>query len=217
MSDTDRAADARVDRSQALVAELQHRTRNLMAVIQALANETALSSGSIEEFSVSFSARLACLARAQALLSRLDGGERPSIGDLVAGEIVALGAAADGRISIEGPPHLWLRPTAIQPLALALHELGVDAVRNGALSSANGRLSVGWRCVFSDERGRNAVRIDWIERGVGMARTHVGQAGFGRDLVEQALAFQAGADVRYDITQNEVRCVIVLPADDAPE
>lgn len=205
-----------MDRAEALAAELQHRTRNLMAVVQALANETALVSGSIEQFSAKFSARLACLARAQELLARLDAGKEASFSDFVEAELKATGAPIGDRVSFEGPPGLRLRSGAIQPLAIALHELAANAVQHGALSQPGGRLSVGWRHGPVADDGRGSFRVEWVERGVSLHAAEAMQVGLGRSMIEQALPFQVGANVSYDLTPDGVRCVIVLPTADGP-
>lgn len=115
-----------------LIAELQHRTRNLLAVVHALSEETLASSRSLDDFAATFGDRLAALSRVQGLLSR--GAANPvKLGELVGLELRALGAEPDGRrVTVEGP-EVALPNKSVQILALALHELATNA-RNTARS-----------------------------------------------------------------------------------
>ena len=122
------------DRLGVMVAELQHRTRNLVGVVQAMADRTARGAGSLEEFEAKFRCRLAAMARVQGLLSRLGSEDRIAFDELLATELSALnGEESDGKIRLEGPRGISLRSSTVQTLALALHELGTNALKYGAL------------------------------------------------------------------------------------
>lgn len=200
-----RAAEAHL---QLLVAELQHRTRNQLAVVRTIADQTLRSSDSLATFGARFSSRLAALGRVQSLLSR--GNDSIDLGELVRSELVALNAEPDGdRIRLAGPP-LLLAPQAVQVMALALHELATNAVKHGALAQDDGRLSVTW--TVTEPHGEVTAVIDWVESGVVLAGgTSPRGSGFGRQLIERALPYDLGATTKLEFTPDGVRCRIELP------
>jgi len=116
------------DRQQVLVAELQHRTRNLLAVVQAIANQTIRSSGSLEDFRNEFADRLRALSRVQALLAHIED-EGIDLRKIVESELVAHGSDSleRGKVRVSGSS-LILRASAAQALSLALHELATNAL-----------------------------------------------------------------------------------------
>ena len=113
------------DQQQVMVAELQHRTRNLIAVVHSIARLTARTIDDMGEFQRQFSDRLTALSRVQGLLSKSDTTPI-EIGDLVAMELDALGIEMGERVEVEGPP-VALRSGVVQTLALAIHELATNA------------------------------------------------------------------------------------------
>ncbi|TCP35843.1 PAS domain-containing protein [Sphingomonas sp. BK235] len=202
-------------RLQMLIGELQHRTRNLMSVIQAVAESTLESSGSLDEFEHAFSARIDALSRVQQLLSRIEGLERVGFDQLLRSELTAFGALPedDARVSLDGPVDIPLRSGGIQTLALALHELITNSVKYGALSQPAARLSVRWRLLPGGAGARPNLRFEWEERGVAMPVPGATPArvGQGRDLIERAVPYQLDATVDYALTADGVRCAMVLP------
>lgn len=203
-------------RQEVLVAELQHRTRNLITVVGALSQRTAAESGSLEDFGDRFRHRLAALSRVQALLSQLSAGARIGFGDLLNSELAALGAPA-GRLTLEGPEDVTLRSGTVQTFALALHELATNAVKHGAFADPEGRLTVRWTTAAGAD-GSRRLQVDWRESGVDMAADgdHVASAGYGRELIEQALPYQLGAETSYELTGDGVHCTIEVPIDPVP-
>ena len=202
------------ERQKVLVAELEHRTFNLMAMIGSLADTTLRSSWSLAEFGPKFSARLDALARVQRLLCRLRDDERVTFDELIRGELEAVGAlpADDPRVALEGPDGVSLRSGSVQTFAMALHELVTNAVKYGALKQRAARLAVHWR-VAPGKDGAPWLHVDWRETGVAMpahASTAVG-GGQGRTLIEKALPYQLGARATYGLAWDGVRCTIALP------
>ena len=122
-----------------LVAELHHRTRNLLAVVQSIALQTLRTSASLEGFGDEFESRLEALSRVQGLLARADR-EAVDLRALVEAELGAHGdgGADPGKVRVEGPP-VALPAGSAQTLALALHELATNAVKYGALEAARGQ------------------------------------------------------------------------------
>ncbi|WAP70150.1 PAS domain-containing protein [Jiella pelagia] len=198
------------ERQQVMVAELQHRTRNLLAVVRSIVGQTIKASGTLEEFRDRLNDRLAALSRVQGLMSRSDK-EPITLRALITAELEALGAVTSPeRLSVEGPD-VPLRNAAVQTLALGLHELATNARKYGALANDAGHLAIEWRSETID--GEAHLVIDWIETG-GNARADGDDAshkGYGQELIEKALPYTLGAKTSHELTAGGVRCTIALP------
>lgn len=200
------------ERQKVLVAELQHRTRNLLGVIRSLADKTLQTASSLADFRLRFRNRLGALARVQGLLSRLGESGRVTFDQLIEGELAAIYGATD-RVTLTGSRGIELRSATVQTLAMALHELATNAVKHGALGQPQGRLSVAWHCEQSESEDQRWLRIVWDESDVVMAgadRTSIGN-GQGRELIERALPYQFGARTLYEVKADGIRCTIALP------
>jgi two-component system CheB/CheR fusion protein len=209
-----RAEDAaRESESQmrVLVGELQHRTRNLISVVMAIADRTVVEGQTLDEFKASFGERLMALSRAQGLLSRAAPGDGVSFDDLLESELSAQSAGRDGAVTLDGPKGVALPSVLVQALAMALHELTTNAAKYGALSQKNGRLHIRWRVKAED--GSRWIRVDWKESGVDTAQSISPRkgSGSGRRLIEDALPYQFGARTTFAIETDGVRCTIALP------
>lgn len=202
-------------RLELLVAELQHRTRNLIAVVRSVADKTIRRADNLAHFRESFCDRLDALARVQGLLSRLDEYERVSFDELIRSELDAAGAIDDaaGRVTLEGPDGVRLRSSTVQTLAMALHELMTNAAKYGALSQAGGHLAIAWSVKDRAEDGRPWLHIDWRESGVTMPATELAPRGTGqgRELIERALPYQLKAETGYKLESDGVHCTIRIP------
>jgi two-component sensor histidine kinase len=195
-----------------LVAELQHRTRNLLAVVQSVMRQTIRASASLEEFDRRFAGRLAALGRAQEMLARADG-EPVTIQELAHTELAAHGAEPDGeRVSLDGPP-VELPRRGLETLALAVHELATNAVKYGALSLPAGRLTIVWTLSVERDGESRLLTLEWRETGVEMPDPDIGKRrrGFGRELIERALPYQLNAETELEFTPEGVRCRILMP------
>lgn len=206
------------DRMSVMVGELQHRTRNLIAVVSSIARETMEDTGPTEAFRAEFNDRLAALSRVQGLLSRSEV-EPITMGALVRLELDALGAStAVDRVSVTGPD-VVLKPSTVQTLALALHELATNARKHGALSHDRGHLSVTWRERMED--GECRVALEWTETGLEtvMDRPFSGaeSGGYGRELIEQALPHTLDARTSYVLRPPGVHCTIDVQARSGPQ
>ena len=199
-------------RLQVVVAELQHRARNLIAVVHALADFTLRSSKTLEEFRGAFTHRLTALARTQVLLSRLSDGERVAFDELIRTELTALGAPEDGvRVTLAGPSGVQLRTTTVQTLALAIHELATNAMKYGALGQPGARLAVQWRVDRSEEEPW--LHVEWQESGVAMPApsSRPAKGGNGQILIERMLPYQLGARTSLTFGPDGVRCLFSMP------
>ncbi|WP_347269760.1 PAS domain S-box protein [Rhizorhabdus histidinilytica] len=200
------------ERQRILVAELQHRTRNLMGVVRSMADKTARASADLPDFRARFRDRLESLSRVQSLLSRLNEHDRVSFDELVGAELAALDGTAD-RVSLEGPGGVRLRSSTVQTLAMALHELATNAVKYGALGQPQGRLRIRWSLEPNGPGDRPWLHIDWRERGVVMppAGSAPAGGGQGRELIERALPYQLKARTSFELGADGVHCTIGLP------
>jgi PAS domain S-box-containing protein len=200
------------ERQQVLVAELQHRTRNLIAVVRSVAQQTMNSSEDLHGFWQDFRHRLAALSRVQSLLSQASDTQI-TIGSLLQSEFEALGPeSVPGRIETRGP-EVALRNSMVQTLALALHELATNARKYGALSEPDGRLEVLWD-IGADTRGNSVLILNWTE-SLQIARSSAGgvprHGGYGRELIERALPYSLGAETSYELSDTGVKCRVSLP------
>jgi len=196
---------------EVLVAELQHRTRNLMGVVRSVADKTIRTSADLTDFRERFSDRIDALARVQGLLSRLGDQERVAFDQLLDTELSAMNAHGKS-IGLHGPRNVRLRSSTVQTLAMALHELATNAVKYGALGQADGALTISWRIELPASRGEPWLHIDWSETGVAMRADERPQGGGqGRELIERALPYQLGAKTTYALTPEGVHCTIALP------
>ncbi|HXX08971.1 MAG TPA: HWE histidine kinase domain-containing protein [Pseudolabrys sp.] len=185
-----------------LLRELTHRSKNLLAVIQAMARQTARHVGSIDGFLAQFGARLQALAASHDLLVR-ESWYGASLDELVRSQL----GASLGQVSIEGPA-VALKPEAAQNLGLALHELAINAAKFGALSVPTGRIAITWS---RRETGAGSVELDWREESGPKVKVRR-KKGFGSMVIERNLARALDANVKLDFDPNGLHCLIVIPA-----
>ena len=186
-----------------LTNELNHRVKNTLATVQALASQSLLHTRNRQDFVASFGGRVRALARAHDLLTngKLQGA---TIQDLVRDQVL-FGAADDNRISCSGPV-LMLDAQLVVHLALVLHELATNARKYGALSVPGGRLSIQWEMRASAGR---TLFMEWTESGVPTITTPKNR-GFGSSLIEQTLSAHGGeATIRYGA--EGLICRIAMP------
>ncbi|CAL8481349.1 CheR family methyltransferase [Caballeronia sp. S22] len=191
------------ERQNVLIAELQHRTRNLLTVIQSIAQQTLKQDVALE----TFNSRLAALGRLQGLIGEADGN-LINLGDIVKLEFDALGVADGDRIVLGGPV-VPLGFRNVQTIALVLHELTTNAVKYGALRDAAARLEVRWK-VEPEGHDTASLVIDWVESGVRVAPDR-SKSGFGRQLIEKALRFTLRARTELAFNRDGVSCHIEIP------
>lgn len=160
-----------------LLAELNHRVKNMLAVVTGIATQTMRNSNSMQEFNKSFLERLQALSQAHSLLASQNWGPT-SLEDLIT-QALAPYESPTGQISVAGP-NVLLLPKAALAMSLVFHELVTNAAKYGALAQPRGRLSVSWR--ISDE-DNSRVNIAWNESGLcNVARPS--KTGFGTRLID---------------------------------
>ncbi|WP_340317097.1 PAS domain S-box protein [Rhizorhabdus argentea] len=190
-----------------LIAELQHRTRNLLGVVRSLATQTLAGSATLDNFSERFNSRLGALSRVQSFLSR---GVAIEIRDLVRAELAAHGIEpSDPRVIVDGPS-AELPASAVQPLALAVHELTTNALKHGAFAMPAGRLAVRWSIDTKTEPP--SLALEWRESGVAMPdHEKPTRRGFGLNLIECGLPYQLGTTTSVALSPGGLVCNLVLP------
>jgi two-component sensor histidine kinase len=187
-----------------IVAELQHRVRNVLGLVRSLVRRTAETSASAEEYAAHLEGRISALARTQAFAMR-QPRDGVNLEELVDAELIAH-AAREGKVKTAGAA-VRLRPKAAETLGLALHELTTNAVKFGALSVPEGHLTITWRKEL--DREDPCVRIEWREEGVPTRPpTH---RGFGRDLLERIVPYELRGASRLAFEPDGAHCVIDIP------
>ena len=190
-----------------LLRELTHRSKNLLAVIQAMARQTANHAGSTDAFLKQFGSRLQALAASHDLLVR-ESWYGASLGELIRSQLSSYLDGNSVQVSIEGPA-IALKPEAAQNLGLALHELAINAAKFGALSVPTGRVSITW--IRRESAVDNAVELDWREQ-LGPKVKARRKKGFGTMVIERNLARALDAKVSMDFDPDGLHCHIVIPA-----
>ena len=191
----------------ALVAEIDHRVRNVLSAVQSMASQSARRAGTLDGFLKAFSGRLKAMASAHELLTATRG-RGAAIHDLATG---ALSNQAPGQTRWEGPD-LFLTSRAASALSLALHELAMNAVKHGALSRESGRVAVRWR--RAEDGG---FELDWSESGGPQAPLQI-QRGFGMVLLEEVAARELEGAVTIDLRASGLKARIkAAPAALTPE
>ena len=205
------------ERQAILMAELQHRTRNLMAIVETVVRKSLAGSRDIADARDRISERFGALSRVQGLLSRRPDGARVTFDALLSEELSAhvplSGDSEPLRVTLDGPANVELRSMHVQILALGLHELTTNAIKYGALTHPEGRLVVRWQ-VRQAPPGPDHLVVDWRESGVpGMPGPDepARGGGYGRQLIERALPYQLGAKTDFRFESDGVHCVIDLP------
>jgi PAS domain S-box-containing protein len=202
VTDAKRAAE----HERMLLAELQHRVRNILTVVRSVARRTAETSETAEDYAMHLDGRINSLARTQSVLTRTPGAG-VDLEEMVMDELVAHAAEPD-RISIGGP-RVTLQPKAAETLGLAVHELATNAIKYGALASGGGRVAVNWAPV--DVAGERRLRLEWRESAVSIMSTAPRRRGFGTQLIERTVPYDLGATASLKLEPGGARAVFDLP------
>ena len=189
-----------------LLGELNHRVMNNLAAVQSLAARLGRSASSMDEFQVALQQRLFALAQAQKAIVAAHWQSIP-IDSLAQAQLAPFGIGNPGRVEASGP-QIHLRAGAAVMLGLALHELGLNALKHGALSTPHGRVGLNWS-VTPGATG-DELCVDWSESGGAAVRSPTFR-GFGRRLIEEVLVRELQGRVRMDFDAEGVRCLIGAP------
>lgn len=191
-------------RQELLTHELEHRIKNILAMVSAIASQT-LRNTDLATASANFIDRLHALANAHDVLNRTRWTEA-SLEEVVRSAVSALPAE---RLQIGGP-EIALNPKMALSLALSINELGTNSLKYGSLSQETGRVEVQWRIEPAATPGAQCLRWSWTESG-GPPVTPPSRRGFGRFLIERVLAADFQGEVILDYAPAGVVCTLVAP------
>jgi PAS domain S-box-containing protein len=194
------------DHKSLLVAELDHRVKNVLACVAAIAQCSRECSGSADEFLDMLNRRINSLANTHALLSR-SRWQGVSLGELVRSELAF--CAKDVSAHIEGP-ELVVAAEATQPIAMVLHELATNAAKYGALSNGHGRVLARWRLSPRGLAG-GTLLIEWKETG-GPPVVAPTASGYGTSVIRDLIPYELGGAVHYEFASDGVCCNLEIPA-----
>lgn len=189
-----------------LMRELTHRSKNLLAVIQAMARQTARHAGSIDNFVEIFSARLQALSKSHDLLVQ-ESWYGASLNDMVRSQLGHHLDRENSQFTIQGP-NLFLKPEAAQNIGLAIHELSTNAAKYGALSVPNGHVDILWTRRTPEAGG--GFELSWRERGGPVVSKPEGR-GFGSLVIERNLARALDGKVELDFAPSGLVCTVSVP------
>jgi PAS domain S-box-containing protein len=188
-----------------LIAELDHRVKNVLARVAVVAMFTREGSNSMDEFAQALNRRIQSMADAHALLSQ-SRWRGVGLTDLVRRQLAPYSANANTTI---GGPDVTLTAAATQAVAMVLHELVTNAVKYGALSTSGGRVSVSWDRRQNGD-GRTLVVIEWRELGGPPIMAPI-QSGYGTSLIRDLIPHELGGTADLEFASDGVCCRVEIP------
>ncbi len=195
---------AATDRQELLIAELNHRVRNILSLIRGLIRQSKPSEGtSVEDFVAQIDGRIHALARAHNQITDDQWGPAP-FKQLIDAEVAAFLSGQQDRIGTKGEPIL-LKPQAYSTMALVTHELVTNSAKYGSLSDS-GRVDIEWQL---DNHG--GLVIDWQERDGPEVKTPT-RKGFGRTIIEHSVPYDLGGEAELHYDPEGFRARFVIPA-----
>lgn len=196
----------REEREKLILNEMNHRTKNVLAVVQVIARQTAKRNP--EDYVERLEARIAGLSASHNVLVQNAWTEVP-FEDLIRSQLGHFDHLIGSRITLSGPP-MKIKATAAQGLGLALHELSTNAAKYGALSNEGGLVDVVWEEIEGEEGTQ--LRLTWSERQ-GPEVVKPEKSGFGSFMIEKSLAAQYSCQVDMDYDPSGLKCVFTAPKD----
>jgi PAS domain S-box-containing protein len=191
-----------------LLLELAHRSKNLLAVIQGIANRTGQTSSTIDEFNQRFSGRLMSLSRAHDILTD-ENWRGAAMGELIRTQVLLFAGKAAERVHYKGD-QISLRPSAAQHVALALYELTANALKFGALSSETGRVDISWALVSHNGQANPLFQILWTETA-GPKVSPPNTRHFGRVLLEEVVPLSVQGKAMLEFTPEGISYRLTMP------
>jgi PAS domain S-box-containing protein len=190
-----------------LIQELSHRSKNLLAVVQAMANHSARTSTSMADFRRRFAQRLQGLAASHDLLVQ-QNWQKGDLAELVARQLAPFDEIGDGRLDAAGPS-VSLDAGAVQNIGLLFHELATNASKYGALSVPDGKVVIRWDLDPLEAESR-CLRLRWTERdGPPVAAPE--HKGFGLLVIERTVAAALNGSVSVDFPSEGLTCTLDIP------
>lgn len=191
---------------QFLMREISHRSKNLLAVVQSIAFQTARTAGTMDEFQTRFSQRLQGLAASHDLLVHREW-QGAALDDLVRDQLSSFVEIGGPRLNASGPD-VFVSPEAAESIGLALHELATNAVKYGAWSAPAGRVAVSW--ILEHGSGGRQLRLRWVEEG-GPQPEPPSRKGFGHVVFERIVANALRGKVTMDFAPSGLNWELSIP------
>jgi len=185
-----------------LVAELSHRVKNTLATVVSIAQQSFSKDQTVEDARHSFSARIKALGQTHGRLAETNWAG-VSLETILLDEFAPYRRSDSPNVRVSGPP-VSLNPKQALTLGMAIHELMTNAAKYGALSTKGGCVDVSW------DINAGELAMHWVERG-GPRVAEPKRSGFGRLLLERALAADVRGKVRLDFAESGLKCDIVVP------
>jgi two-component sensor histidine kinase len=194
-----------------LVREANHRARNILSVVQAIAHHTKASS--VQEFIARFDERIRSLKASHNLLVKSKWRNLP-LAELVRAQLPHFGPMLDSRIIVRGP-NLMITPLAAQAIGMAIHEMGTNAGKYGALSNDTGHVNIAWGLEQADAGGER-FRMDWSESG-GPTVVPPTRRGWGSTAINTIPEYALGGEVAIYYAPSGLMWQLTCPAAKALE
>jgi len=193
---------------QFLLAELQHRVKNILATIAALATRMSRGRSSGEEFRTAFLGRLFAMGRTHDLLTE-GAWSGTSVRSLVEAALEPHTTAGKDDVVLDGPEVRLAADTATT-LGMVFHELATNASKYGALSKAGGRIKISWWLFDTEQAGGQRLGLSWTEYG-GPSVDRSRPPGFGTAFITRSVEYELGGGATLDFEPDGLRCAIELP------
>ena len=196
------------EQRELLIGELNHRVKNTLALVQALAAHTRHAAISPTDFEQAFTSRLHALGHAHDLLTQTHwkGTSLHQVIDTALAPFSVYGEQ-QARVTVDGP-EVWLNSNTAVTLTLAFHELATNAAKYGALSTAKGHVEISWAAQPADDP--KEVLLQWRERD-GPVVEAPSRKGFGTMLIEKVLAYEAEGEAALEFLPAGVAFKFRLP------
>ncbi|KAB0679867.1 PAS domain-containing protein [Aureimonas leprariae] len=196
----------REDTLKTLLRELSHRSKNLLAIIQSLASQTARHSMTVPEFLVRFRGRIQSLSSSQDIVTDTDW-RGADLASLVRMQVERYAPDGMGQVAFAGPD-VYLSPTASLHVGLALHELAVNAASYGSLSVPGGRVAISSELVR--EEGERYLLLEWQETGGPLVRADQ-DPRFGTSTLERIVPNSVGGEAKLSYRRDGVHYRLMVP------
>jgi two-component sensor histidine kinase len=198
------------ERQDMLVAELDHRVKNVLARVAAVAMHARQRDGTTDEFVKALHGRIQSMAAAHSLLSQ-SRWSGVGLTDLIRHQLAPYTAGANTTVS---GPDIMLTCAQTQVIAMVIHELVTNAAKHGALSRRDGSVSVSWDRTDAD--GAATLTITWRELGGPPIAAPV-QSSYGSSLIRNLIPYELGGAVDLAFSSDGVRCKIEIPLEACAE
>lgn len=187
-----------------LLGELDHRVKNILAIVSSIVAQTLKSNTSPEVFAETISGRITSITRAHSLLTRRGAGDTGTLRTLIDTELKPY---EDRAIRVEGPD-IVLTPKAGLSLAMAIHELASNATKYGSLSVPEGKLLISWSVSDGPDR---RLHMSWAETEGPPVPSPPSKSGFGTTVIDRSLAYEFDGEVVRTFEPSGMVCAISLP------